>query len=505
MKRFFYYFAAIVAGAMLALACEPEAQPGTPGDDNGGNNGGNNTVEVTSVTLNAETHDMNVGDVFELVATVLPENATDKAVTYESKNPEVATVNSLGLVTAVAEGTAVIEVTAGGKTAQMTVTVTVPEVPEVPETSFSDLAENCEEISEGVYAVELPLGEGYSLAGAFDFKDFFVNLPADATFALAPVEQQNEEVAGYYEALTGNLATDGTWTRNERFTNDLNVGDDNSVNGVRVVVSANNETLYTINFYIVDPVAGIERLDVGGHPCLKSSITELANAKNWHYNGPELILGDTPNESWKFYALKWGAANDFSLSELFYDRANFTVYGDDNGDFFTAWKNFSVSGTNGEELFYTADEPGDIVVTDYCKELTKGSKGLFWQQKWSIHYNCANWQIHPDTDRPVPGLGGITEATPTIGEERGEYYSPEECVKFTELIGIYISEDGHIKTTENYKGSGARISPALHFEYDYGDVPVSSRYMAMVFVNRYYAAEGEVGDVVYPYTDGLNE
>ena len=495
MKRLFYYFAAIVAGAMLALACEPEAQPETPGNENNGGENTNTTVAVTSVTLNVvETLDLAVEESFTLVATVLPENATNKAVTYTSKNPEVATVDSYGLVTAVAEGTAVIEVTAGGKTAQVTVTVTVPEV---VETSFSDLAENCEEISEGVYAVELPLGEGYSFAGSFDFKDFFVNLPADATFALAPVEQQNEEVAGYYEALTGNLAADGMWTRNERFTNDLNVGDDNSVNGVRVVVSANNETLYTINFYIVDPVVGLERNDVGGHECLKSSLTDLAASKNWHYNGPEIELAN--ETTWQFFALKNGAENDINLVSLLNDASNCMVHS--GAELFDLWPTFSVSGTNGEELFYNDTAKGEIAYSDYGKELVKHSKGLYWQQSWSVYMNCANWQL-PEAERPVPGLGGIAEAAAINGVV--DFVDPPQIEVFVNEVGIYLTEDGHIKTTENYKGAGARICPRLHFEYDYGYVCASSRYMAMLFVNRRWAAPEEIADVVYPYTDGQN-
>ena len=107
MKRLFIYFAAIAAGAMLALACEPENQPS--GDNTGNENQGGNenqnpaTVVVTSVTLDVQTLDLQVGDVHTLVATVLPENATDKAVTFESENDEVATVDDYGLVVAVAE------------------------------------------------------------------------------------------------------------------------------------------------------------------------------------------------------------------------------------------------------------------------------------------------------------------------------------------------------------------------------------------------------------------
>lgn len=493
MKRFFYYFAAIVAGAMLALACEPEAQPETPGnEDNGGQN---TTVEVTSVTLNEETVALEVEDVFTIVATVLPENATNKAVTYESKNPEVATVDSYGLVTAVAEGTAVIEVTAGGKTAQLTVTVTVPEV---VETSFSEVLENYEEVSEGVYYAELPLGDGYSFAGTFDFKDFFVNLPADATFALAPVEQQNAEVAEYYESLTGNLAADGTWTRNERFANDLNVGEDNSANGVRVLVSAGGQTLYTINFYIVDPVVGLEMLEVGGHPCLKSPLTELANANNWHYNGPEIELGNENN--WQFFALKHGAENDINLVELLNDPTNFMVH--TGADLFNVWPTLSVSGTNGEELFYNDATNGVIAYSPYSKELVKHSKGLFWQQQWTVYMNCANWQL-PEAERPVPALGSIAEGAAINGTM--DFVGPEAAEVFKNEVGLYLDADGHIKTTENYKGAGARISPQLHFEYDYGSVCVSSRYMAMIFVNRRWAAPEEIADVVYPFTDGSNE
>lgn len=502
MKRLFYYFAAIVAGAMLALACEPEAQPETPGnEDNGGNQ--NTTVEVTSVTLNQEAVALEVEDVFTIVATVLPENATNKAVTYESKNPAVATVDSYGLVTAVAEGTAVIEVTAGGKTAQLTVTVTVPEV---AETSFSEVLENYEEVSEGVYHAELPLDKGYSFAGTFDFKDFFVNLPADATFALAPVEQQNEEVAGYYEALTGNLAADGVWTRNERFACDLNVGEDNSANGVRVVVSAGGQTLYTINFYIVDPVIGLERASqAGDHVYIKTFLADLAACYD-AYGGLEMELGAGNN--FEFFALKHGANNDINLVELLNDITNFQDQGpyfsgaDAEHILFRDWPTFSLSGTNGEEIFYNDPAQGKIVYTDYGQNLTKASKGLYWQQQWSVCYNCCNWQL-PEADRPVPGLGGIAEGTKING--KGDFVGPEDAEVFKNEVGIYLTADGHIKTTENYKGAGARISPQLHFEYDYGYACISQRYMFMLYLNRRWAAPGEIADVVYPFTDGSNE
>jgi uncharacterized protein YjdB len=85
-------------------------------------------VPVASVTLSPATATLAVGASQQLTATVSPSNASNKAVSYTSSNTAVATVNSAGLVTAVAGGTATITVTtqSGSKTASSTITVVVP-------------------------------------------------------------------------------------------------------------------------------------------------------------------------------------------------------------------------------------------------------------------------------------------------------------------------------------------------------------------------------------------
>ena len=82
-------------------------------------------VPVNRVSLNKTSTTLTVGGTETLTATVAPDNATDKTVTWTSSNPSVATVEN-GVVTAVAPGTAVITVTTqdGNKTATCTVTVT---------------------------------------------------------------------------------------------------------------------------------------------------------------------------------------------------------------------------------------------------------------------------------------------------------------------------------------------------------------------------------------------
>lgn len=81
------------------------------------------TMPVSGVALDKTSAELQVGKTLTLTATVTPDNATDKTVTWTSNNDAVATVDTNGVVTAKAEGTATITATSGGKTATCTVTV----------------------------------------------------------------------------------------------------------------------------------------------------------------------------------------------------------------------------------------------------------------------------------------------------------------------------------------------------------------------------------------------
>ena len=70
----------------------------------------NPIVHVTGVTLNRDVMDLYVGDTGQLKATVTPEDATDKSVTWQSSDNAVATVDAGGLVTARSSGSAYIRV-----------------------------------------------------------------------------------------------------------------------------------------------------------------------------------------------------------------------------------------------------------------------------------------------------------------------------------------------------------------------------------------------------------
>ena len=88
-----------------------------------------NSAAVTGVTLNTQKAYMAIGDSLQLTATVKPDNAVKKTVTWASDNPAVAQVDpETGMVNALTEGRAVITATAvsGGKKAQCQVVVLNP-------------------------------------------------------------------------------------------------------------------------------------------------------------------------------------------------------------------------------------------------------------------------------------------------------------------------------------------------------------------------------------------
>lgn len=98
-------------------------------------------VDVTDVTLSQETATLIMeGEPLQLTATVSPNDATDKTVTWTSSNEEVATVSDDGLVTPVATGSCTITATATNGTDDtsddQTATCTVNVTPNYKNISF---------------------------------------------------------------------------------------------------------------------------------------------------------------------------------------------------------------------------------------------------------------------------------------------------------------------------------------------------------------------------------
>ena len=70
---------------------------------------GSEVINVTNISITNKP--ASIINSVQLTASILPSNATNKAVTWSSSNTSVATVNSSGLVTVVAAGTITITAT----------------------------------------------------------------------------------------------------------------------------------------------------------------------------------------------------------------------------------------------------------------------------------------------------------------------------------------------------------------------------------------------------------
>ncbi len=110
---------------------------------------------VTGITAN-EKFTLKIDETINIGATVTPEDATDKTVSYKSEDESIVTVDGNGNVTAIGEGTTTITITSNDNSEiKKVITVTVvnpePEVPEEPE-----IPEEPEKPEEPEYTITVP-------------------------------------------------------------------------------------------------------------------------------------------------------------------------------------------------------------------------------------------------------------------------------------------------------------------------------------------------------------
>ena len=103
--------------------------------------GGDTKIAVTGVKLDQDALTVNRGETAALTATVLPKDATNQKLTWQTGDSTIATVKN-GTVTGVGEGKTTVTVTTadGGYTAQCTVTVTDVNKPAVAEDGYYEIA-----------------------------------------------------------------------------------------------------------------------------------------------------------------------------------------------------------------------------------------------------------------------------------------------------------------------------------------------------------------------------
>ncbi|RDY30882.1 Ig-like domain-containing protein [Lachnotalea glycerini] len=134
-----------------------------------------NDVEVTDIEIGNFEAEMEAGKTQTLSATVLPSNATDATITYQSSDTNIASVLSTGEVKAIAKGTVTITVSAGA--ISKSIQITVNEVKVIVAT----------EIDLGDYQASMAVGEKQLLSATV--------LPTDTTDQTLTYQSSNEKVA----------------------------------------------------------------------------------------------------------------------------------------------------------------------------------------------------------------------------------------------------------------------------------------------------------------------
>ena len=203
MKKGFLTVVVALLCAMVCafglVACNNNETP----NENGNN--GTQTVAVESVTLNKTELTLEVGDEETLTATVAPNNATNKTVTWSSSDNAVATVEN-GKVTAIAAGTATITAKAGDKTDTCSVTVNAAE-PTVNGKTFIFYDLTSDDLSSEMLATMKSQMENVTITMVFTNEGTFtITQTIDTTTIVqtGSYEQKNSSVLMAVETMTSN-------------------------------------------------------------------------------------------------------------------------------------------------------------------------------------------------------------------------------------------------------------------------------------------------------------
>ena len=109
MKRILPFIALTAVTVLSVFSCQQEPEE----------------IRVSSISLSKSTLELTVGDQASLDATISPDNATNKKISWSSSKESVATVTPDGIVEAVSAGTAFITATSedSGVSAKCEITV----------------------------------------------------------------------------------------------------------------------------------------------------------------------------------------------------------------------------------------------------------------------------------------------------------------------------------------------------------------------------------------------
>ena len=324
---------------------------------------------------------------------------------------------------------------------------------------FADVVTDAVKNENGSYTATLP--SSVDFLDTFNFKDLFKSLPeGSVTFELGNPANQNKNVQDHFSVFEQSLQKDGIWKMAGR---PGTACDDETMPGLLVLVKVNDIVVHKIYWKIVDPIAdvdfvGIYKNALGGH-------IEIAGATN---DGTDMLNA---------------GENDFDLAKLFSEapgKGGFPVMHDGGKFINELWPNYEAH----------LKKKGDIIIFDGTtyvlgsegEKYAKFSRGIYWAS-WQISIASSNRRNQADR----PADEGKEENIAWCGGNcNGEIIGGYDGIpgEDRENMGINTYENGHLKTTANYKGWAFRADIRIFYEYAYGEKQIGGDALVWAWVNR---------------------
>lgn len=441
---------------------------------------------VTGVTLSAEELTLREGQEEYLYGTTAPATATYGEMKWSSSNPDVATVNGLGLVTALAEGTARITCAAAdgrGAKAECDVTVTKPVDP-----TIGDATDDGEvTISDLVYVIDMINREIHSGADISLY-----DLDGDGQIT-------REDVLGIADIILGR--SEGKTFVLDLPVSELSIGIDETRRIDRIVIPYRNESSLYWSSSNEDVATVDEHGIVTGISIGSATITVTSDDEESPLSATCLVkverqvTGTTDGYEWVDLGLpsgtRWATCNIGSETPEGY--GDYFAWGETTTKSQFAWTNYALANGSATTLtkYCTATNKGsrdDLMQLapsdDAASQLLSANWALPTQQQYeelfNSNYTTSEWKtINGINGRLVTSkrngctvflpAGGYYNGSSTTSRTTGGYYATRDL----------SSSDCAYNQSVNVGSSGVNTNNTTYRCYGQSMRPVIGKYIVM--------------------------
>ncbi len=368
-------------------------------------------VAVTGISLNKTSLAVTTGKTDTLTATITPSNATNKSVTWTSSNTAVATVDSNGKVTGVAQGTATITA-ASAENANIKATCTVTVSDPQPGAGTTYVLTDTLEAGKNYLIANGNTGSVYILSNEAGSSRQLKGIAATVNDDTITIDDATAAKAVFTAEANSSSAQNGLWLKN------------------------NGQYLYTNS---ADGLRMVQSSEQGS--------SDNA-AKSWHYRG------DSKNLLWYFKdSSSTDGYSDTSQTYKYYLEVSNGVFTDNHAS------TTSLANTNTPKMY--------LFVEDETHTHAWGSPAWTWTGSDATGYTaaaavftctkCGETQTVTATVTSITS-GGTTVYTATA-TFNGETYTDTKTVTvgvtytFTGFAWTGSDAEGYTAAAANYSGS----------------------------------------------------